>query len=441
MALATAAWAGTFGKVVPIGGQASDIALDEGRGVLYIANFTANTIDVMSLADNTVSTSINVGPQPGSLALSPDGQFLVVAHFGNFAAPSASGNALTVINLAGGNTRQTFALGFPPLGVAFGIDGLAFVVTTTNFILLDPVSGATQVLDSVASVAAKTLPVPPVTFPPTIIATALNTSADGLFIYGLTDTITFAYDVRYKQVRSQGYISSPAMGPRVMSVSDDGSYYVGGWALQNKAGVLLQEFPSPLGLLNVGSHALDSRSNTIYAQIPAGVATTTPTPVIPTGGATPTPVPVTTFTGAPILGIYDADNLTLREQINLPENLAGKSLLTAARDVMYSISDSGVTVLPVGSLRQVHRLRAVQEDVVFRGNFCNRTVATQQLTITDPGGGHTDFVLTSNTAGISISPASGVTPATVTVAIDPNTFAGQKGTVAGTITIRSASCR
>ena len=63
---------------------------------------------------------------------------------------------------------------------------------------------------------------------------------------------------------------------------------------------------------------------------------------------------------------------------------------------MYSISDSGVTVLPVGSLRQTHRVRAVQEDVVFRGNFCNRAVATQQLTITDPGGGNTDFTLSSN---------------------------------------------
>src|SRR5438132_9907049 len=87
MALTTAAWSGTFGRAVPIGGQASDIAIDEGRGVLYIANFTANTIDVMSLADNTISTSINVAPQPGSLALSPDGQYLVIAHFGNFAAP------------------------------------------------------------------------------------------------------------------------------------------------------------------------------------------------------------------------------------------------------------------------------------------------------------------------------------------------------------------
>src|SRR5271157_3913705 len=32
--------AATFGTVVPIAGPASDIALDESRGVLYIANFT-----------------------------------------------------------------------------------------------------------------------------------------------------------------------------------------------------------------------------------------------------------------------------------------------------------------------------------------------------------------------------------------------------------------
>src|SRR5215471_4561455 len=182
MALASAAWSGTFGKVIPVGGQASDIALDEGRGVLYIANFTANTIDVMSLADNTISTSLNVAPQPGSLALSPDGTYLVVAHYGNFS--SAPANAITVINLSAGNARQVFALGFPPLGVAFGLDGQCFVVTTTNFLLFDPPSGATQVLDTIANVSAKTLPASGVNFPPNIIAAALNTSANGLWIYG-----------------------------------------------------------------------------------------------------------------------------------------------------------------------------------------------------------------------------------------------------------------
>src|SRR2546426_10499565 len=100
-------YAGTFGLVVPIGGQASDIALDDPRGLLYIANFTANRIDVMSLSDNTVNNSIQVGPQPGSLALSPDGTYLVVAHFGNFVSPGTPANALTVISLRAGNSERT----------------------------------------------------------------------------------------------------------------------------------------------------------------------------------------------------------------------------------------------------------------------------------------------------------------------------------------------
>src|SRR6185295_15019905 len=96
-ALTTAAWGGTYGRVVAIGGQASDIALDEGRGVLYIANFTANRIEVMNLADLSIPRSINVSPQPASLAISPDGGYLVVGHFGNFAPPASSNNAITVI--------------------------------------------------------------------------------------------------------------------------------------------------------------------------------------------------------------------------------------------------------------------------------------------------------------------------------------------------------
>ena len=75
-----AAWGGTFGRVVPLGGHASDLALDEARGVLYVANFTASQIDVVSTADLTRRTSMAVASQPGSLALSRDGRYLLVTH-------------------------------------------------------------------------------------------------------------------------------------------------------------------------------------------------------------------------------------------------------------------------------------------------------------------------------------------------------------------------
>ena len=81
--MSTAGWAGTFGRVVPIGGYAADIALDERRGVLYIANFTANRIEVLDTSDLSIARSINVNAQPGSIALSPNGAYLVIGHYGN----------------------------------------------------------------------------------------------------------------------------------------------------------------------------------------------------------------------------------------------------------------------------------------------------------------------------------------------------------------------
>ena len=129
--------AATFGTVAPIGGHASDIALDESRGVLYIANFTANRIEVMSTADYSIRTSMNVAPQPGALSLSPDSKFLLVAHYGSLTPADPSRNAITLINL-NDNTRQTFSTGDTPLGLAFIADGRAFVVTNTSDSALRP---------------------------------------------------------------------------------------------------------------------------------------------------------------------------------------------------------------------------------------------------------------------------------------------------------------
>src|SRR4051812_45635980 len=187
--------AASFGTVVPIGGHASDIALDESRGVLYIANFTANRIEVMSTADFSIRTSMNVAPQPGALSLSPDSKFLLVAHYGALTVADPSKNAITLINLTD-NTRQTFSTGDTPraltgagpsktaitlisrtyttrqpfstgdtpLGVAFVADGRAFGVTSGGILLFDPISGAIQSLATFAALA-KTLPANLDTFP------------------------------------------------------------------------------------------------------------------------------------------------------------------------------------------------------------------------------------------------------------------------------------
>jgi uncharacterized protein (TIGR03437 family) len=413
---AAAAWGQTFGTVVPIGGEAADLALDETRGVLYIADFTANRIDVMSLATNTIQTSINVSAQPSSIAMSPDGHYLVATNFGNATAPASASNGLTVIDLTNQGI-QTFSLGNPPLGVAFGANGIALVATTTDFLLFDPSTGATQEIGTLASVVANTLPVAPANFPASITAASVAASKDGLQIYGLggtSSTVTFRYDVTANALYPGGIVTSTGiLGPRVVSLNSNGSLAMAGWVMVNQQGTFVNYFPQHSNQFAVGSTAFDDSRGLLYAQIPAVV------------GAPPT------------LMVLTSSNLTLRQTLNLPENLSGKSVLSSDSNTLYSVSASGVTVLPVGSLAQQARIVPQQEDLVFRGNFCNPGVSTQQLTIADPGGNNTPFSISSNTAGVSVSPTSGVTPAAVTVSVDPAAFGSQSGTVAATLAITS----
>ncbi len=426
--LAASTFAGTFGKVVAIGGEASDIALDEPRGVLYIADLTANRIEVMSVATNRIQTSINVPPNPAQLAISPDGRWLVVTHYGT--GGSSAPSRLTLIDLTANNSRQTFALADPPLGVAFGLDNKALVVTTTSFILFDPTLGLFQTLDTVANVSSRALPVPQATFPASITNSSVAASSDGLHAYGMgssTGTFTFKYDVATHTVSPGGVVlSSGTLGPRVVSVNADGTRAMVGWVMvDNQTGAFINDVPNN-GLLtprrtiarsnqfDVGTTVFDNKRGLVYAHIPS------------------------TNTDSPLLQILAADNLQILELLQLPENTKGKSLLTSDSSIMYSVSDSGVLVLPVGNLNNSPRVTASTKVLAFRGNFCDRSVATQTVTITDPGGGNTPFSIKSTTAGVTVSPASGVTPAVVQVRVDPNAFSATKGTVTAALQITSS---
>jgi uncharacterized protein (TIGR03437 family) len=407
--------AASLGKVIPIGGEASDIAIDEARGVLYIANFTASRIDVLSLADQTIHSSIHVAAAPAALALSRDGRYLVVTHFGNVTPPGSPANAVSILDRTSGSL-QTLVLSDPPLGVAFGADGLALLATTTQFLRLDPASGQTIFVDSIANVTANSIPAAPGTPPVQIVAASMAASADGQYIFGLTDSIYFRYNVVFGEVTVTGYTASPALGPRVVSVASDGSYYTAGWGLFGRTGVLLGQFPNAAGLLAVGSHAIDSVAGIIYGQIPEANAA---------AGA------------PPVFTVWDADNLTIRDRLQLPENLTGRSLLNSAADTLYAVSDSGVVVLPVGSFQNVHRIAADHEDLVFRTSFCQPGAITQSLQIVDPAGGTTAFSLSTSMTGVVVSPSTGQTPATVQVTVDPAVFQDRQGTVTGLLTISS----
>lgn len=417
--------AASFGTVVPIGGNASDIALDESRGLLYIANFGAATIQVMSLSDNTIHTSMNVAPQPGSIALSPDSQYLVVVHYGNFGDTISTNNLITVIHLAD-NTRQTFSTGDAPLGVAFIATGQAFIVTKTGFLLFDPVSGQMAVLGTFSNLA-QTLPVSQNTFPGQILETAMTASADGQVIWGIGgggtgNQVIYTYYAKTNSLSITIDVSSPSLLPRV-SVSSHGEYAMVGWSLLQ--GYFIKgRYPNVISSPNITGHAIDSAHNIIYGQFPDASQ--------PTG-------PPATGTGTPAMLIMASDNMTVLDRITIPENMVGRAVLTSDNTTLYAISDSGVMVLPVGSINKYPRLQAASEDVMVQTNFCNRNSVSQSLIIADPGGNHTDFSISTSQAGVSIIPSSGVTPATVQVRVNPTIFANTNGTTVVPLTISSGT--
>jgi uncharacterized protein (TIGR03437 family) len=422
--------AANFGTVVPIGGHASDIALDESRGVLYVANFTANRIEVMSTADYSIHSSMNVAPQPGALSLSPDSKFLLVAHFGNFTAADPSKNAITLINL-NDNTRQTFSTGDTPLGLAFLADGTAFIVTNNGMMIFDPISGAMQTVATFATLA-QALPVTLATFPTQVILATVSTNPDRTFVYAIADNgaaqAFIRYDSRRRDLYAIGIVASPKPLPRI-GVSADGSWALIGQYRVNGVADNLAQFPNSLSSTNAGGNVVDSAAGIVYAQIVnAGIGANVANASSSAGTTAP-----------PTLFILDAENLLVQENFSIPENITGRMTLSAASDLLYAVSDSGVMVFPVGRLNQQHRLAASVRDVVARGTFCNRNVITQTVTITDPGGGNTDFQLSTNTQGVTISPSSGITPATVQVLVDPSAFQNQNGTLAVTLTMTSTS--
>lgn len=412
--------AAPFGRVVRVAGQVADVALDERRGVAYVANYTANRIEQVSLADLRLLSPLNVAQQPASLALSWDGRWLVATHFAPFVSPLRPSNALTVLELETGR-RQTFLLGSPPLGVAFGWDNRALVVTASELLRLAPETGATEVVARIPDLVTQTLPAPLGRWPTEIVRASVAASADGTRILGILEAegeqvaLFFVYDVDGRRVRLERWVTEPPLGPRAISVARDGSLLATGWGVFTAEGVLLAQFRNASGRLGRGSVALDSGRGVVYAQYEqAGAKATDP----------------------PVLLVAEADNLTLRERLLLPANLTGKAVLSADGRVMYAVAENGLAVLPVGDLGRQPRLVASREQILFRSGFCNRRGMVEEFELVDLSGARTDFELEAP-AGFVVSPVRGTTPARVRVAVDPNRFLNQRGTTEGWIRIRS----
>lgn len=408
--------AANFGTLVPIRGTAGDIALDERRNRLYITNLAAYRVEVLNLADRTLAPALTVAKPPSAVALSPDARYLVVGHFDNFPG-STQGGGYTVFDLDGG-ARQDVVISNPVLAIAFGNGSRALVITAGEALLLDPVTAIAEPLRLIPATTGA-LPVAFNTFPQKVTNATIGVSGDGNTIIALADATNANLFVRYKtgETTASAVIitASPTLGPRTVSVNADGSRFLAGWSLTDALYRNLAQFPYPTGDFRVGGHAFDDARDAIYADVPVS------------------------NTEAPVMHVVDTDNLTVRERIQLPQFMAGRSVWSTNRDTLYSVSDNGVLILPVASLARAPRVTASQSDLLFLGDACNRRVITQFVDIVDPNGGAVDFNLAlGNSNGIRLSATSGTTPARIRVDVDPTAYQNAKGTTIVPINITSS---
>ncbi len=442
--------AAPFGQTYPLLGEFSDLALDEARSVVYAANFTANRIEVFSTATKTWQTPIRIGIVPSALALAPDGRTLLILNFGS--------ESLFQLDLS---TREQRPVAIPPpavatgvadrpRAVAFGSDGAALLITTTRVLRFDPITGVIDELLANLRPLFGDVPAPQLSGPAEIVSARMAVSQDGKTIFavgtlnpGLYFAFRYSAPTRDFLFRCSSIVRQPVTSA---SIAPDGTRYMGGH-------VLLTETLNPV--------LAQPQMRVLADFTPTGVLPIQEPPAVPTAPPpnTPAPRPAAVIGGsvfspdgktiyaslvdtpgsneAPLLYVLDADNLTIRQRIRLPERLTGKMISDAAGRTLYAVSEGGLTAIPVSTLSAAALIAVSADTLAFRFDACSKLPATATFDIVHTGGASVDFTLSSSMPGLGFSPTRGTTPARITVSFDPDQLFNVQGTAVGLITITS----
>jgi uncharacterized protein (TIGR03437 family) len=345
--------AATFGRIVPLVGGASDIALDEGRGRLYLTSSLQNLIQVYSIQRQTFLSTVPTDQTPLSSALSRDGKFLYVTCYDSAALDVIDLDTLAVV------TRVS--LPARPEGVAVGSDGRVLISTTgsgTNgaanvLLLYDPSPNATVPLTNISVVPAA--PTPPTLPPPSgrpflashsqLAATRDGSLVVGVNVPGAGSPTVFVYEAASDTVLRSRIVAGSST---VLSISDDGTRFTCGpnlfetATLQILATVNAANAPYPITVAAGASFNTQSAQGggvfspdgqTLYAAFDISPVQNPPAPA-----------------NVSQLMLNDPDNLLIRMGLQLPENLSGKMVISADGTNIYALSDSGFTILPTGTI-------------------------------------------------------------------------------------------
>ncbi len=421
--------ANTFGQIIALPGHINDVALDEVRRLVYAGNFTAGRVEVVSMTTNQRITSFPTSPQPSAMsgmAMSLDARFLVAIN-----VPVTSGvaqlSSITAINLNDSSDRRHFSLPDTPLAVTFINGGDALIVTTSRLLLFDPEDGSTRVLIDLDNPPPDVvLPTSLPAFPRELVTASVATSADGKWVYGLSDAFLFVYQVFQPTGLLSFRLTNELVNSPVfnnVSVSGDGQYAMMGQLLVNRQLRIVADTPEAVDSAEglVGTQAIDSEIDTVYVSFDTAPEFQTGEDEHPVSG---------------VLQMMDLDNLLVRKRIRVSERLTGPIALDSGGETMYGVSESGLLYMPLNRLSEEPQLEFHPDDRVIFEQFdsCRRLPAVHTLRVESAGGGPAQFQLSVNDQRSSGRPAVlfepdvGFTPADVKVTIDPGALGPVQGT-------------
>ena len=171
----------------------------------------------------------------------------------------------------------------------------------------------------------------------------------------------------------------------------------------------------------IGGSVIDPASGTVYISFDKTASVATSTPATQPAG---------------LLEVMELDNLLLRSQLLLPEQLGGRLASDLAGRNLYAIGQSGLIHISLDELAGAPVMEYHPDDrrLFFQFDFCNREVQAQTLRIESPGGSPAQFSLSvvdqrsSGRPAVLFEPHTGTTPADIRVSVDPGALGPVQGT-------------
>jgi len=417
--------AANIGTVVPVVGQLADLAYDAQRGLVYLANFTENSVNIYSVGSGGLIGSIPVGQGPSGLAMSPDGQKLYVANSGSL--------SVSIVDLNQRQVTGSYSVSSTPNAVAMGSDGLLLILGSSGLLRLNPANGAISPLP--ISVPAVPPGLPPIAVSPTPAGflAGMVTAPSGNTIIGLSTTRLFVYDVPSGTVIHTRNVTGLRA---ILSVAPDGSRFMAGPFLFDTQTLNILGRTGNVAATLTGGSAFSADGNTVFATFstqPAINPLNTNNPQNPGGavlpGVTgPNPLPATKG----VLQVLRASSLTQVLGLRLPEAINPKIIATPDGQYLFAISTSGLLVIPIGQLSQLPVLGVDSTNVVLSVNVCTQNMVSAQVQISNLGGGRLTYIAAAanSAASVILGQRTGLAPSNLVITFNP-----QSVTTRGTIQV------